>query len=273
MKNILIFITSLSFASCSTLLVPLEKSNISIENKNKSIFVNKGDIIASGSITNNYNYIYDANVVNINPSDSVIYYKIKNNNSYLLYPNSFEVIDLSNEDIPNYLFYHNLSEIDESIFSDLIQEKIKSFKSILITNNYIKDCPIFTRKSNYNFSYQELKNSGMTNYSFKLHILPRRYSYSIIANSIHAIFYPIKEVTDIIYIESFPKNIEIKSVSFSYGLFGSNSNTTILSSMADLRWDFIDTKESNYLILYYPKHVGYIYRDLVIDINGIYKKI
>lgn len=251
MNKILIFLSITIFASCSSIQIPKEDSKFIINRVDTNeILKLKNNILINGYISNGLNYSISQNIVNIGLTDSVFYYKYIDKDTFDFIPVKPIIFDINREDrfsiIPT---IKNIDSFDFNIDEWLLTKLSDHDRTY---SSFYNKSPIYVSKGFFKYDNNSFSKNGSTNISFSIMFQIKPNFDPLLFKIIEYALEERKNISDICYIDSFPKQLTINKIELQTGLFGEQN----LSFSPLLRWDFIETKYSNYLIVYFSSHTN-----------------
>jgi len=279
--NFYAMIFSVLITSCSNTMVlkriPFNQNiqNIDIPEQD-SISQN---IFFSGGINNSQEYKYDTNSLTIFPFDSLIYFKYNYMKKYGVAQITPFIYDLTKSPFSLNLFYGTNFNSDElHKINKYISEKLFVYEKL----KYLQYPFIITQNS---FSYDENKfcKNNLVEFSYNLSMkgLPNVYhtgsSGNLFIDLTIVVPYSLYKTTQLdpniienyVCVESFPKNTTISKVEL---LYKPTSVPPVGSEL--LRWDFIEQKDYNYLVIFFENPNNKEISDFLnLRVSGTFKKL
>lgn len=272
LTNLTIILSLMQFSCMTYTPIDKSKSEITISADNKlTIDSTNTNYFMSGYLFNASCEFDGASIKNINITDTVFFYKIKNYDKYLRGTSPFWIFDITKDNplsLPAKL--SNLTTIPNSFDINLKTKINEQNKRLLMMIN----SPMKLKKYGLEYDNKKFVNNGFTNLSYYIDFnIPRVDQGSMIIDSI--IIDSLEDhplVTDIIYFESYNKNYKVNSVKichvYDFGYYKTNN-------FENLSWDFEETDTMNYLIIRFKmeKHpIGNISKHGIrVKINGTYR--
>jgi hypothetical protein len=239
-KYTIILAMSLLCISCTSVNVVKKNSSTIIVNTNNNEFTDADKNIFISGYLSNTDYHFDNHSVSIRQTDAICFYKIRGKDNYEYVPSNILFYDLSKQNDFGKFEETNIRNIDpmDKLLTMKRNQYLQQYKSI------VDQHPISIYKYDFMHDNKTYNSKGLSDIFYKISF---PYSKAPLNRLIKYISNGEIVFTDLVYIESHPKNFIVNKVELDTGIL----NNYYFAGLEKLRWDFIEQSGSNILVIYY----------------------
>jgi hypothetical protein len=279
MKYLFISLIMTFMVSCSsTMPIQQKEASYSVQfNKTNTFEITDKKYFITGYSSDLTCSIVQNLIININPSDSALFYKINGSDNYFVTSNQLWIFDISKKssnENPNPLLGNgNISKIPDAL-DDFIKSKINV--RLKGAADWSTSSPIIVSRHDIDYDNTRYEKSGQTDLSYFIDITRRPQNFSLSAdhpllllvsgtlNIIRMMDEP--SINEIIYVETFRSNYIVNDVSVIQKYY--------LKSNFDLiDWQFTKNALANYLIIHFKMNLNPLRHETIsLKVNGNFYK-